>query len=146
VIAYRDAASVRALTPDLRALKKGGDILYIATAPGAGDPSGADVVSRAFAPGAGIDEDPVTGSAHSVLTPYWTVQAWGATASPPIRRARAAGMSAAASTAIMVELTGHLRHDAGRRLFAIAPLPLMGEAARLASLLASRSGGGALST
>ena len=74
VIAYRDAASVRALTPDLRALKEGGDILYIATAPGAGDPSGADVVSRAFAPGAGIDEDPVTGSAHSVLTPYWTVR------------------------------------------------------------------------
>jgi PhzF family phenazine biosynthesis protein len=74
LIAYRDAASVRALTPDLRALKEGGDILYIATAPGAGDPSDADVVSRAFAPGAGIDEDPVTGSAHSVLTPYWTVR------------------------------------------------------------------------
>jgi len=71
LIVYADAASVRALEPDLRALKKGGDILYIATAPGAGDPSGADVVSRAFAPGAGIDEDPVTGSAHSVLTPYW---------------------------------------------------------------------------
>ncbi|RYD43330.1 MAG: PhzF family phenazine biosynthesis protein, partial [Sphingomonadales bacterium] len=32
LIAYRDAASVRALTPDLRALKEGGDILYIATA------------------------------------------------------------------------------------------------------------------
>ncbi len=30
-----------------------------------------DIVSRAFAPGAGIDEDPVTGSAHAVLTPYW---------------------------------------------------------------------------
>ena len=74
LIAYPDAASVRALTPDLRALKEGGDILYIATAPGTGDQSGADVVSRAFAPGAGIDEDPVTGSAHSVLTPYWAVR------------------------------------------------------------------------
>ena len=74
VIVYRDAASVRALDPDLRALKAGGDILYIATAPGAGDPSGADVVSRAFAPGAGIDEDPVTGSAHCVLTPYWSAR------------------------------------------------------------------------
>ena len=30
-----------------------------------------DIVSRVFAPGAGIDEDPVTGSAHAVLTPYW---------------------------------------------------------------------------
>ena len=74
VIVYRDAESVRALTPDLRALKNGGDILYIATAPGSDDPSGADVVSRAFAPGAGIDEDPVTGSAHCVLTPYWTTR------------------------------------------------------------------------
>ena len=74
VIAYRDAASVRALTPDFRALKQAGDVLYIGTAPGDGDPSGADVVSRAFAPGAGIDEDPVTGSAHSVLTPYWAAR------------------------------------------------------------------------
>jgi len=30
-----------------------------------------DFVSRYFAPGGGIPEDPVTGSAHSVLTPYW---------------------------------------------------------------------------
>jgi predicted PhzF superfamily epimerase YddE/YHI9 len=74
VIVYPDAASVRALEPDLRALKAGGDVLYIATAPGAGDASGADIVSRAFAPGAGIDEDPVTGSAHSVLTPYWAAR------------------------------------------------------------------------
>ena len=72
LIVYPDAASIRALDPDLRALKAGGDTLYIATAPGDGDPSNADVVSRAFAPGAGIDEDPVTGSAHCVLAPYWT--------------------------------------------------------------------------
>jgi predicted PhzF superfamily epimerase YddE/YHI9 len=31
-------------------------------------------VSRVFAPGAGIDEDPVTGSAHSILTPYWAAR------------------------------------------------------------------------
>ncbi|HET6523928.1 PhzF family phenazine biosynthesis protein [Sphingopyxis sp.] len=73
LIVYHDAEEVRALAPDLAALSKG-DILYIATAPGAGDSSGADVVSRAFAPGAGIPEDPVTGSAHSVLTPYWTTR------------------------------------------------------------------------
>lgn len=74
LIVYPDAASVRALAPDFRALREGGDVLYIATAPGNGDPSGTDVVSRAFAPGAGIDEDPVTGSAHSVLTPYWAAR------------------------------------------------------------------------
>src|SRR3546814_18060328 len=44
-----------------------GDILYIATARG----TATDVVSRVFAPGAGIDEDPVTGAAHCVITPYW---------------------------------------------------------------------------
>lgn len=74
LIVYPDAESVRALAPDMRALKTGGDTLYIATAPGDGDASGAEVVSRCFAPGAGIDEDPVTGSAHSVLTPYWTTR------------------------------------------------------------------------
>lgn len=63
-----DAAAVRALTPDFRALGAMGGVLVIATAPGDG---GYDVVSRAFAPAAGIDEDPVTGSAHSMLTPYW---------------------------------------------------------------------------
>jgi PhzF family phenazine biosynthesis protein len=73
LIVYHSAEEVRALTPDLAALGQS-DILYIATAPGAGDPSGADVVSRAFAPGAGIPEDPVTGSAHSVLTPYWATR------------------------------------------------------------------------
>ena len=61
-------AQVLALEPDFRALAAEGDILTIVTAPG----SATDVMSRVFAPAAGIDEDPVTGSAHSVLTPYWT--------------------------------------------------------------------------
>jgi len=42
----------------------------IVTAPG----TQCDFVSRYFAPGAGIDEDPVTGSIHSVLVPYWAEQ------------------------------------------------------------------------
>ena len=36
-----------------------------------GGPAGEDFVSRFFAPGLGIDEDPVTGSAHCVLAEYW---------------------------------------------------------------------------
>ncbi len=60
-------AEVRAVEPDFRALAKQGDLLTIVTARG----EETDIVSRAFAPGAGIDEDPVTGSAHAVLTPYW---------------------------------------------------------------------------
>ena len=67
VIVYPDEAAIRALKPDLAALKPLGDTLYIATAPG----DATDVVSRCFAPGAGIDEDPVTGSAHAVIAPYW---------------------------------------------------------------------------
>jgi predicted PhzF superfamily epimerase YddE/YHI9 len=66
---YASEADVRALRPDFRALAAcvPGDVLYVATAPGTSH----DVVSRVFAPGAGIDEDPVTGSAHCLLTPYW---------------------------------------------------------------------------
>ncbi len=46
------------------------DIPYvIATSPGDGE--GVDFVSRFFAPTAGINEDPVTGSAHTLMTPYW---------------------------------------------------------------------------
>jgi len=61
------AEAVLALAPDFRALAAIGDTLNIVTAPG----RDTDVISRVFAPAAGIDEDPVTGSAHSVLTPYW---------------------------------------------------------------------------
>ncbi|RSY79677.1 PhzF family phenazine biosynthesis protein [Sphingomonas koreensis] len=61
------AEAVRALAPDFRALAALGDTLNIVTAPG----DGTDIISRVFAPAAGIDEDPVTGSAHSVLIPYW---------------------------------------------------------------------------
>ena len=43
----------------------------IATAPGR---DGVDFVSRYFAPNHGVDEDPVTGSAHCVLTPYWAAR------------------------------------------------------------------------
>lgn len=74
VAVFDHASEIRALQPDFRALSAifGGDVQFIATAIGIGDPSGANVVSRVFVPGAGIDEDPVTGSAHAVITPYWT--------------------------------------------------------------------------
>ncbi|HYI48994.1 MAG TPA: PhzF family phenazine biosynthesis protein [Allosphingosinicella sp.] len=67
VALLENEAQVRAVEPDFRALAREGDLLTIVTARG----DHADIVSRAFAPGAGIDEDPVTGSAHAVLTPYW---------------------------------------------------------------------------
>lgn len=53
--------------PDFTALKKTGQMLIL-TAKG----KSVDFVSRFFAPSAGIDEDPVTGSAHSQLIPFWS--------------------------------------------------------------------------
>jgi PhzF family phenazine biosynthesis protein len=67
VVVVADAATVRGVAPDFRALAAQGDVLTIVTAPG----DDSDIVSRAFAPGGGIDEDPVTGSAHAVVVPYW---------------------------------------------------------------------------
>lgn len=67
VFRYADAAAIHGLTPDFAALKPLGNILLIATAPG----DDSDIVSRVFLPGGGIDEDPVTGSAHCLLTPFW---------------------------------------------------------------------------
>ncbi|MCZ6828777.1 MAG: PhzF family phenazine biosynthesis protein, partial [Gammaproteobacteria bacterium] len=55
------------LAPDMRALLDAADTPVIATA--AGDR--VDFVSRFFGPQVGIDEDPVTGSAHCALVPLW---------------------------------------------------------------------------
>jgi PhzF family phenazine biosynthesis protein len=60
-------SDVLSAKPDFTALKKMGQKVII-TAPG----KGVDFVSRFFAPVAGIDEDPVTGSAHSQLIPFWS--------------------------------------------------------------------------
>ena len=70
VFLYEDEAQVRALDPDLRALKVLGNGQFICTAPG----DRTDIVTRMFAPGGGVDEDSVTGSAHAVLTPFWAAR------------------------------------------------------------------------
>ncbi|MCP4327783.1 MAG: PhzF family phenazine biosynthesis protein [Alphaproteobacteria bacterium] len=70
---FDDADDIRALTPDIDRIAALNCEAIIASAPG--DPgSGVDFVSRFFAPKAGIPEDPVTGSAHCVLTPYWSAR------------------------------------------------------------------------
>jgi PhzF family phenazine biosynthesis protein len=63
-------AEVRAATPDFAGLRRIPVRGVIVTSRAEGD--GFDFVSRFFAPGAGIDEDPVTGSAHCSLGPYWS--------------------------------------------------------------------------
>lgn len=67
VIRYETADQVRSLTPDMEALKKVDRFGFIVTAPG----TDCDFVSRFFAPAKGVPEDPVTGSAHCSLVPYW---------------------------------------------------------------------------
>ena len=66
-----DEATVRGLTPDLAVLATLPGRGFMVTA-AAGPGTAADFVSRFFAPGTGIDEDPVTGSAHCALGPYWS--------------------------------------------------------------------------
>ena len=64
---YRDADEVRALQPDMAALATLAPDGIAATAPD----SAYDFVSRFFAPSHGVPEDPVTGSTHTTLIPYW---------------------------------------------------------------------------
>jgi len=67
LVVLEDEAAVRALQPRMDMLIQLDTRGVIATAPG----DTADFVSRFFAPAYGIPEDPVTGSAHCALTPYW---------------------------------------------------------------------------
>jgi PhzF family phenazine biosynthesis protein len=66
-LVYESESDIRDITPDFFALSKMDTVGVIVTAPG----DKVDFVSRFFAPGAGIPEDPVTGSAHCNLIPYW---------------------------------------------------------------------------
>jgi predicted PhzF superfamily epimerase YddE/YHI9 len=65
---FATEAEVRALAPDFAAIASLESLGVIASAPG----DNVDFVSRFFAPRAGVDEDPVTGSAHCTLVPYWS--------------------------------------------------------------------------
>lgn len=65
---YASEAEIAGMDPDFGLLAQVGGRGVIVTAPG----NDVDFVSRFFAPQTGIDEDPVTGSAHTSLTPYWS--------------------------------------------------------------------------
>ena len=69
-----DEASVRSLIPDFATIAQlpwRGLIVTAEAAPATRETTGADFVSRFFAPAVGVDEDPVTGSAHCALGPWW---------------------------------------------------------------------------
>ncbi len=70
-----DEDAVRSIRPDFRALEqvdtRGVMVTAVADEETRGRYPGTDFVSRFFAPAVGVDEDPVTGSAHCALGPYW---------------------------------------------------------------------------
>ena len=69
IIQVENERILRSLEPDMRLLRALGSRGVIVTC--VPDGSKYDFVSRFFAPGAGIDEDPLTGSAHCCLAPFW---------------------------------------------------------------------------
>ncbi|HKE17663.1 MAG TPA: PhzF family phenazine biosynthesis protein [Kofleriaceae bacterium] len=68
---FESAADVRALRPDMAAIAALDTFAVIASGPGTAPDDDVDFVSRFFAPAKGVAEDPVTGSAHCTLVPYW---------------------------------------------------------------------------
>ncbi len=69
LIEFQNESAVRSLEPDFAEMKKLPVQGVIVTAPA--DSDDYDFVSRYFGPAAGVNEDPVTGSAHASLAPYW---------------------------------------------------------------------------
>ncbi|MGH3903167.1 MAG: PhzF family phenazine biosynthesis protein [Pseudonocardiaceae bacterium] len=107
---FADESTVRALTPDFvtleRLTRRDGVRGVIATAPASDPGSGYDFVSRFFAPAAGIPEDPVTGSAHTVLAPYWSNRL-GRDNLTGLQASRRTGLVRTALHGDRVHLTGH---------------------------------------
>jgi PhzF family phenazine biosynthesis protein len=104
-----DETAVRGLTPDFTAVarltRKHGIRGIITTAP-SDSGNGYDFVSRFFAPADGIPEDPVTGSAHTALAPYWS-QRLGLNRPTGLQVSARTGLVRTAVHGDRVHLTGH---------------------------------------
>ena len=71
-VVLEEPVTLRALKPDMSALRAIETRGVVVTTPS--DRAGADFLSRFFAPASGVEEDPVTGSAHCALAPYWAAR------------------------------------------------------------------------
>jgi PhzF family phenazine biosynthesis protein len=107
-------AAVRALSPDHSLLRKLPVRGVIVTARSASPEF--DFISRFFAPGSGIDEDPVTGSAHTALGPYWAgilgktdMVAFQASARGGVVKVRVAGDRVKLGGQAVTVMTGELK-------------------------------------
>jgi PhzF family phenazine biosynthesis protein len=103
---------VRAVAPDLAAIQKLPVAGVVVTARGSGQ---FDFISRYFCPAHGVAEDPVTGSAHAVLTPFWagrlnktSFTAWQASARGGVVHARLEGDKVVLGGAAVTVLRGEL--------------------------------------
>ncbi|MEU5779113.1 PhzF family phenazine biosynthesis protein [Streptomyces venezuelae] len=92
LVELADEKTVRSLTPDHKALVRHSERGIIATARAEDPARGYDFVSRCFFPRVGIDEDPVTGSAHTALAPFWSER---------LGRAELTGLQASARTGLV---------------------------------------------
>ena len=110
LVTLADEVAVRSLKPDFTALA---DVIHrngirgiIVTAAAAEPHSGYDFVSRYFAPASGISEDPVTGSAHTALAPYWSHRL-GRDTLTGLQASERTGLVHTAVHGNRVHLTGH---------------------------------------
>ncbi|NEC90182.1 PhzF family phenazine biosynthesis protein [Streptomyces sp. SID12501] len=111
LVEVADEKTVLGLTPDLKALSAHSERGVIATARADNPAEGYDFVSRCFFPRIGIDEDPVTGSAHTALAPYWSER---------IGRPGLTGLQASARTGLVrTELRGDRTLLTGRAVTTI---------------------------
>ncbi|GAA3897774.1 PhzF family phenazine biosynthesis protein [Streptomyces lacrimifluminis] len=111
LIEVADEKTVRGLNPDLKALVAHSERGIIATARADNPAEGYDFVSRCFFPRIGIDEDPVTGSAHTALAPYWSER---------LGRPDLTGLQASARTGLVrTELRGDRTLLTGRAVITI---------------------------
>jgi PhzF family phenazine biosynthesis protein len=105
-----DEEAVRALAPDLAAIariaRRDGIRGVIATASASDADAGVDFVSRFFAPADGIPEDPVTGSAHTALAPYWSSRL-GRDGLTGLQASQRGGLVRTSIHGDRVHLTGH---------------------------------------
>ncbi|WP_236239012.1 PhzF family phenazine biosynthesis protein [Streptomyces sp. CC228A] len=106
LVELRDEAAVRSLAPDLAALAALSKRGVIATAPAADPAGGHDFASRCFFPRLGIDEDPVTGSAHTALAPFWA-RRFGRTELTGLQGGSRTGVVRTALRGERTLLTGH---------------------------------------
>jgi PhzF family phenazine biosynthesis protein len=103
IIEVADEAAVRAVAPDFAALKH---IHRMAVVTSRGERH--DVASRVFVPYLGIDEDPVTGSAHAALVPYWT-ERFGRSAFTALQASARSGVLHCRQEGDRAVLGGHCR-------------------------------------